>query len=258
MFSILFAEEDMNKHYYKLNSITFKHSNCIASQKNRMCLNRKLTYPKTDIFNNTIAETLNMYIQTLKQEMEKETLKDYAVETDEDIDHLSHIFPYYSIESEVELLDYNEPIVTLKKYSYGSTGGPHPFHYTEYINYDTNSKKELALKDLVDMNNSKFLYVAEREYKESESLSPSDSLTQAGWLENKFEITTNFAVTGAGLLFFYNEYEVKPYADGSSSFLITYDKIINFIKPDTPLKKIAKKYCNSLSKKVDTKLMDDE
>ena len=245
MFSILFAEEDINEPYYKLDSITVKHSHCIASQKNKMCLNSKLTYPKTDIFNKSITETLNMYIQTLKQKMKRATLKDYGVETNEDIDRLSPIFSSYSIESELELFDYNEPILTLKKYSDQNTGGPHPYHDTEYINYDTNSKKELALKDLVEMNNSQFLHIAQTAYTESEAFSCDATPTDDNW----FRLTTNFAITRDGLLFYYNEYEERPCAIGEVSFLIPYDEIINVIKPDTPLKKIAKKYCNSLDKK---------
>ena len=108
-------------------------------------------------------------------------------------------------------------------------------------------KKELKLSEVVDFNNSKFLKIAELSYKKSEKLLPNVDLTDAGWFENKFILSQNFAVTTKGLLFHYNPYEIKAFAYGMTNFIIPYNKIEPFLR-HSALKELAKNY--KIAKKI--------
>ncbi|SFV52832.1 hypothetical protein MNB_SV-6-1433 [hydrothermal vent metagenome] len=246
----LFSKESSDG-FYKLKSIVTQQSECMSGRENRLCLNKKFTYPKSDILNDDIANGLDIYIQKLKSEFQKESLESYEITVD-DIDTFG--VSEYLIESRLKLFDYNRPILTLQSYSYAYTGGAHGNYNIEYINYDVEAKKEYSLEDLVDFNNSKFLHIAKIEYKKSEALLPDESLQNAGWFEDRFQLTTNFAVTKSGLLFSYAPYEIKSFASGITTFLLTYDKFLSFIKPNTPLVKVAQEYKRDRSKKIVSKL----
>jgi len=252
LFASILLSEESNEPIYKLKSITIKQSDCISDNKNKLCLNKELTYPKTDIFKDTLLNPLNIYIQEAKDNFEKETLKSYDITID-DLDVLLES-PDYETSTELKLFDYNTPILSLENHLYTYLGGAHGNYGIKYINYNVESKKELSLNDLVDFNNSKFLNIAEIEYRKSENILPSESLINYGWFENKFQLANNFAITQDGILFSYDPYEIKAYSAGMTTFLLRYDKIINYLRPNTPLIDIAQNYHPDISKEFSSEL----
>ena len=62
-------------------------------------------------------------------------------------------------------------------------------------------------------------------------LKPTDALTEAGLFENKIEANDNFYLTGKGLGFMYNPYEIGPFAMGEIDLFISFKDLDEFLQP---------------------------
>lgn len=131
---------------------------------------------------------------------------------------------------EVSFQDTNLVVLTTTAYVY--TGGAHGLESITYKNLDVKNKKEIALKDLFLPNfNSKLTKIAESIFRKDEGLTQTEPLENYFFENKAFTLNNNFAITKKGLLFTYNPYEIKSYAEGTTNLLIPYLKIKNLIKP---------------------------
>jgi len=115
--------------------------------------------------------------------------------------------------------------LTIQKEINSYTGGAHGSDVIEFLNYDTNDNKLIKLSDLFDIK--KLKPILENFYKKSHNI---QDLTDDGWFENSFKIAEQFAITKDGILFYYNSYEIKPYAYGHTKLLVPYSILKPAIK----------------------------
>lgn len=113
------------------------------------------------------------------------------------------------------------------------TGGAHGIHYTVLSNFDVAMKKKIELEDIVRKEKlADLTKLAEKHFRKNENLSDTASLQKKFFFENGiFAINDNFALTNSGLIFFYNEYEIRPYADGPTLLKIPYSDIASILNP---------------------------
>ncbi len=136
----------------------------------------------------------------------------------------------------VSLFAQTSSTYTLIVNSSGYTGGAHGFISTAFLNYTPGGKKALTLSDLfIRDSNQTLRRMAERYYRHSVGLSSHAPLTREGWFENRFTLAQEFAITPRGLLFVYNQYEIKPYAAGQTSLMLPYALVRPLIDPQGPL-----------------------
>ncbi len=127
------------------------------------------------------------------------------------------------IQGKVEYQSENTVCLRLDNNSY--TGGAHPNHHTVLLNFNTNTGDLLNLKDVVrDVN--EFKNIAEdilfgKRKKEESDDHPLIELTS----ESFFMLPENFAIKEDGILLYYNPYEASDYANGSISFLVSFDDL---------------------------------
>ncbi len=106
------------------------------------------------------------------------------------------------------------------------TGGAHPNHHTTLLNFNTNTGHLLQLNDVV-RNVEQFKLIAEdillgkKKRKDQISDEPIIELTS----DSFFNLPENFAIKEDGILLFYNPYEASDYANGSISFLVSFDEL---------------------------------
>ena len=74
---------------------------------------------------------------------------------------------------------------------------------------------------------SKLTKIAEKKFFKLKGLKPGTSLNDEGYSfkNNRFHLTDNFAVLNEGILFYYNTYEIGPYALGTTEVLIPYGEL---------------------------------
>ncbi len=127
--------------------------------------------------------------------------------------------------------------LSLSLFSDSYTGGAHPVSSLIYVNYDIFSRKIIKLSDLINPSMmSRLTYTASTIFRKQEGLSPTESLENYFFENQKFSLNTNFLITKKGLLFFYNPYEIRSYAEGPMELLVPYTAISSLLKinPYTP------------------------
>ncbi len=79
--------------------------------------------------------------------------------------------------------------------------------------------------------------IAEKIFREQNKIPAGTDLNAAGfWFEdNKFEVSDHFAILNKGLLFYYNAYEIAPYAFGPTELIVPYNEIKKIISADGPI-----------------------
>lgn len=122
----------------------------------------------------------------------------------------------------------NTPIfLTLRTVQEEYTGGAHGEHITLFTNLDRNNDQVITLDEIVPKNKQEELRkIAERYFRKQEKLKPSTPLTENYFFENGiFTLADNFSLEKNSILFYYNNYEIKSFAEGPTELRIPYDDI---------------------------------
>jgi hypothetical protein len=107
------------------------------------------------------------------------------------------------------------------------SGGAHGNHVKLIANFDLKNDKKIALDDLVSKEKRKeFLKIAEKFFRKTERLSDQEQLEGKYFFENgQYSLAENFGLERENLLFYYNPYEIKSYAEGTTALRIPYQAI---------------------------------
>jgi len=199
--------------------------------KNQKTLNDTISNLLTTMFQVTDKQPKNM------QELSKNLMADYDTLKKE-----THSGMFYSIDGSAKIVRQDSSLTTLEIAGYSFTGGAHPSSYTGFVNWNTKANKELELKDLVNQADMpKVVAIAEAIFRKNEKLSDTSSLAVNYFFkDDKFALNDNFLVTPVGLRFFYNQYEIKPYAAGTTELIIPYAKIKSLLRPNTVITQYTK------------------
>jgi hypothetical protein len=116
---------------------------------------------------------------------------------------------------------------------YEYSGGAHPNTNLSYSNYDVLNKQLIELDDLILPGTmAKLTSVGNAIFRKQEGLTPTQSLENYFFENNKFSLNANFLITENGLLFFYNTYEIRSYAEGPMELLLPYTSLKGILKPN--------------------------
>ncbi len=111
------------------------------------------------------------------------------------------------------------------------TGGAHGNTSVHYANFDLFSRKLITKADLINpVLMARFTYIGSTIFRKLEGLSPSQSLEDYFFENQKFSLNNNFLIDKKGLLFYYNPYEIRSYAEGPMNLFIPYSSIANLLK----------------------------
>jgi len=119
-------------------------------------------------------------------------------------------------------------VLSLAFFESSFTGGAHPNSLLLYAAVDLRSGRTLDLSDVVREGRQERLNtLAESLFRRTKLLGKEDDLREAGyWFEEgRFHLNQNFALRKDGLAFYFNPYEVAPYALGPTELVIPYDSL---------------------------------
>ncbi|MCF2488565.1 DUF3298 and DUF4163 domain-containing protein [Dyadobacter sp. CY347] len=116
---------------------------------------------------------------------------------------------------------------------YAFTGGAHPNTFRSYHAFSTETGKEIEMKDFIS-DSTKLLSLVDKAFRKTEKLSAETDLEEAGYflLNHKFVLPVAYVFTPAGILFYYNPYEIAAYARGAIHFTIPYAELSGVIDRD--------------------------
>ena len=144
-----------------------------------------------------------------------------------------HAWPWQSETTGEVLLD-RPDLVTVSLFTYAFTGGAHGMSVTQHMVFDTATGKQLGLAEFFAPGFEALLdKLIERRFRQMRGLSESDPLTgeKGGLFENVIRHNENFAVTGSGIRFLYNQYDIAPYAAGPITIDLSFDELKEILKP---------------------------
>ncbi len=126
-------------------------------------------------------------------------------------------------------------------FSQDDSGGAHPNHNDEYLNWNIRADKTISLDDLlINDYETQLTHIAETIFRKDENLSKDQSLADYNFENNTFALNNNFQITPDGINFFYNSYEIKSYAEGTTDLLIPYTAIKKLLRPNTVINQYNK------------------
>lgn len=210
------------------------------------CTTIKLEYPlfkNEAILNDSVHTRLAGYFPAEKRDTSWKELTAQLMEAYQaDMKDTSRRKIFYNINAKVEVTRQDSNLTTLQITGYAFTGGAHGNSYTSFINWNTKQHRNLKLDDiLVAGYQPKLNAIAEKIFRKQENLSDTASLARDYFFKaGKFSLNDNFLITPIGLRFFYNQYEIKPYAAGTTDLVVPYNKIKMLIKPGTVIKQYLK------------------
>lgn len=208
-----------------------------SDSQESFCANVQFSYPWfKGVEGSLIVKQLNQHVQlaisadeegkTTAEQAADDFIKEYKSEP---------VLNDWDLERRVEVVYQSERLITFRSSEFAFTGGAHPSSNLSYTVLDLQTGKEIKLNDLlVSDYDGKLNVVGERAFRLARNIAADISLEEEGfWFTNNvFLLNTNFGVTEKGLVFFFNNYEVAPYAMGTTEVLIPFEDIAPLIRPD--------------------------
>lgn len=148
----------------------------------------------------------------------------------------------FDLDVYASILRQDSSLTTLEVGGYTFTGGAHGSSVTTFINWNTKSKTQVTLQDiLVPDYHKKLTTIADTIFRRQEKLSDTTSLARDYFFkDDKFALNQNYLITPLGIRFLYNQYEIKPYAAGITDLFIPYQRIRSLLRPNTVVTQFIK------------------
>lgn len=144
----------------------------------------------------------------------------------------------WSDERKMAVIHADPRVLSVELTLYAYTGGAHPNTFVELESFDLTTGEPLGLPDLLAADAGPRLEeLGERLFRREREIAEGESLEETGfWFEDdRFHLTDNFAVTGEGLLFVYNPYEVAPYVFGPTRITVPWSELRELLLPGAPV-----------------------
>lgn len=124
---------------------------------------------------------------------------------------------------------------------YAYAGGSHGMSNLSYDIIDLNGGTKLSYEDVFDNNSDSLLSVLlTKQLRHNYKVPDEVSLKEAGFFVETVKPNKNLFVSGEGVGFVYNSYEIAPYSRGATTILLSYEKLENLIKIGSPIYKLSK------------------
>lgn len=130
-------------------------------------------------------------------------------------------------------------ILVYRADNYAYTGGAHGIGITRLMVFDTEAMKPLELKEIFESGyEEKLQKLLEQKYRSTYFLEKDQPLSEAGLFEDHIPVSENFWLTSNSIGFYYNPYELAPYAMGAITISLPYNEVLPLMKIDNPVMRL--------------------
>lgn len=142
---------------------------------------------------------------------------------------------FYTLNLKAKVVRQDSSLTTLQVDGYVYQGGAHGSSSVSFINWNTKTRSHVTLADILTVGyKPKLTAIADTIFRRQEQLSDTSSLARDYFFKDaKFALNDNYLITPLGIRFLYNQYEIKPYAAGTTDLFIPYNKIRSLLRPNT-------------------------
>ena len=221
---------------YTYKKIEERAADC-GNKPDSACSSAKITYPvfkEQNSLNNAITASLTFSLDKKPKDDLDEQAKDFLQFYMNDKSRKSNPDLVYTLESNASVIRQDSSLLTIQVDLYMETGGVHGASHTSFLNWNAKANKEIELDSIfIPGYKEQLTTVAEKIFRAEEKLSPTSSLKNYLFKDDRFALNDNFLITPVGVRFLYNEGEIKPYADGQTELLIPYAQIKSLLRTNT-------------------------
>ncbi|OJJ16183.1 hypothetical protein BKI52_36065 [marine bacterium AO1-C] len=122
-------------------------------------------------------------------------------------------------------------ILTLAYNQNGFTGGAHGYYNSSYYTFNLRTGKLIQKEDLwYPGAEAAVQSLVVKQIRKDAQLKPNESLSKVGINSDKPPLAQNFYFRPDGIAFYYNVYEIGPYAVGPRLTVIPYNKVKRYIQ----------------------------
>ena len=233
---------------FKYDTIKYRAPDC-GSKADSACSVALIVYPKfagQTVLNDSVMQKLmsagynnpdkkpDTSLQSFADNFIKGYVKDNPKQYSPDM--------FYTLNLKANVLRQDSALTTLQFDGYIYQGGAHGASSVTFINWNTKGNTTVTLADvLTEGYKAKLTAVADTIFRKQEQLSDTSSLARDYFFkDNKFALNDNYLFTPIGIRFLYNQYEIKPYAAGTTDLFIPYSRIRSLLRPNTVLTQYIK------------------
>jgi hypothetical protein len=115
--------------------------------------------------------------------------------------------------------------------SYAFTGGAHGLESQDFFSMDVKTGKLLKKEDLfVEGSEQELSRLLTAKLHEQDGIKMGSKLSESGYFVDEIKPNDNFYLTGNGIGFFYNHYEIAPYSNGFTDIFLTFSELKSILK----------------------------
>ncbi len=125
-------------------------------------------------------------------------------------------------------------LICLQFVFYEYSGGAHGITGISFINADKLEKKVIKIEDvLLNPGSLQLLRILESRFRIQSGAPPGRKLSELGLFEDRImKLSDNFYIEEKGIGFFYNQYEIAPYAAGPIDIFVPYSDLKGHLKAE--------------------------
>ncbi len=132
-------------------------------------------------------------------------------------------------------------ILSLENFDYGYTGGAHGMPISKLTVFDLTTGLMITLDDIFRPEYENDLRdILNAALRKKYELGPNASLKDAGFFYHDADPSRNFYLNKDGLEFYYNRYEIAPFAMGSINVFIPFEKLRRIMIKSSPVYRLLK------------------
>ena len=228
---------------YRVETIRKKFGPCAQDSLATQCADFVVEFPViTGKVKPEVVERINENIKsnifdyaflTEKPETFESLIEEMSTEYEEVLKEFDNYSASWSMEITSDIIYQDSAFISVATTIYSYTGGAHPNSYQVYRSYDLQNGQSIALKDILKIGYEKPLNeAAEIEFRMLKEIPPAESLKEEGYFfENgSFALNENFAIINKSLIFYFNPYEIAPYANGPTELELKLTDYVDLIK----------------------------
>lgn len=202
------------------------------------CASFSFTYPRFNAPDSSLQMMIDERIASLVSETPDEgsakSIQELGQEFIRDFNEFVAENPELALDwnyaANVSVMIATDTLISLQVDSDVYTGGAHGLFATRFVNVDPKTGTAYLLDALLRPGYPDILTQLAYEDLQRQRGDKADSSGISQEEDAAFTLNDNYGFRKEGIVFFYNVYEIGPYADGPTEILIPYERLVGWIK----------------------------